>query len=104
MPGVSRPLCCSSVSRWAASWLRPGAISRMNRRMNAAEIATEMRISASTASSDLDVHDLSDPQESDDLEYYGRQQHELAEGVGEQKADVRRVQAVDCPTDRDRQD
>src|SRR5262245_63524773 len=101
MAGVSRPAPCSSLSRWATRGFRPGANSSAKRRMNATETATQIRMRASMAGSDLDVHDLADPEESDDLEDDRRHEHQLADRVGKQEPDVGRVEAVDGGADRD---
>src|SRR5512144_227330 len=83
----------SSFSRWLSACERRGAISRMNRNMNAADTATQKRTS-STWASDLDVDDLADPEEPDELEDHSHHHQELPQGIREQQHDVRRVERV----------
>src|SRR5690606_13607448 len=78
------------------SWIRNDASEKMASPARSA-------INRSTAASDLDVHDLPDPEIPHDLEDDRRDEHELARLVREQLHHVRAVEAEDGEPDRDRE-
>src|SRR5512134_3042824 len=78
------------------SWIRNDASAKM-------ASPARRAMATSTMSSDLDVDDLADPEVAADLEDDRRDQHELADLVGEQLHDVGAVQEEDREGHGDRE-
>src|SRR5512135_2974099 len=94
----------SSESLAPSALCLPGATSPRNSTAKVTERAMSARATARiTRASDLDVHDLADPEISDDLHDGGDGHHQLAHRVGEQEPHVGRVQHVDDRAHDDRE-